>query len=132
MVLRLGFIIIGEDQQGSRQQEHTPHDEQSVAEDLFYGILKENTHDADRYHRHQDIDRKTGSLVHLSLGESAQDPHHLMPQHHQCAEHRSHMDHYGERQVIRVFYPKEIGSDSKMATTTYGQVFRKSLYQTKN
>ena len=112
--------IVGEDKQGSCHEQHDAHNQQAAAKNFLHLILKEKAHDAHGNHRHEDIEEILGLVVHLELEQTLQYPVNFAPQDDEGAEHRSHMDQNGKREVIGALDAKQITTDGQMATTAHG------------
>ena len=132
MLLGTGLGKIRECQQYRCHQKHHTHDEQARTEGFLHFIFKEQTHDAHRNHRHDDVQGIFRLFIHLKLKQSLQDPVNLTPEDDQCREHRCHMHSHGKLQVVGTIDTEECRDNGQVTTRTDRQVFRQSLYDSKN
>ena len=123
---RLGKVGEGEEQCGDAQAYTHYHQTGEVS---FYLVLEEQTYDAHRNHRHDDVQGIFRLFIHLKLKQSLQDPVNLTPEDDQCRKNRSHMHSHSKLQVIGSFDTEKCGENGQMTTRTDGQILRQSLYQ---
>ena len=127
--------IIGESEQGRRQEQTTANDEQTVAEDGFHLFFKEETNDADGNHRHDDVEHVALVFIEISQALAAcgsrehafEDFPNLAAEHNEGAQHGGNVNKHGEHHVFVGVNVKDGRADGEVAATAHGKIFRETL-----
>nr|DAF45604.1 MAG TPA: hypothetical protein [Siphoviridae sp. ctBLh2] len=122
--------IVGEGQQGGRQQQHGAYEgedpggvEQGV--DL---LLEQKTDDADRDHRDDDLEDVGLLLVETAREEPLEQAPHLVPEHNDRTQHGGGMQDDVEREVLFDLHAQQLLGDLKVPAARDGKKFGDALH----
>ena len=98
------------------------------------GVLEKESDDADGNHRDEDVRCIACLIVPFELEKPAENPFDFLPEDDECGEHGGHM--YGDVELQSsgegFSAVEQYLSDLEVSARRYRQVFRKSLYKTKD